>query len=137
LSDRILIDTGPVVAILSASDQYHEMCTEQLQKLRGPLLTCWPVVTEAAWLLRGFPRAVRSLLSSFKAAAFQLASLDEADLPSITAILAKYRDLGIQHADAALVRLASREGIGTVFTLDRRDFGVLATARGKKLHTIP
>jgi predicted nucleic acid-binding protein len=45
--------------------------------------------------------------------------------------------LGIQLADASLVYLANREGIETMFTLDRRDFGALRLARGKKLRLIP
>jgi len=58
-------------------------------------------------------------------------------LTGIAAILTRYRDLGVQLADASLVHLANREGIETVFTLDRRDFAVLRLARGKKFRLIP
>jgi len=44
---------------------------------------------------------------------------------------------GIQLAHASLVHLANREGIETIFTLDRRDFGVLRLARGKKFRVVP
>lgn len=103
----------------------------------GPLMTCWPVITEAAWLLRAYPRALGILLSSFDGGLFELASLNEGDLSGFAAILARYKDLGIQLADASLAHLANREGIETVFTLDRRDFGVLRMARGKKFRVIP
>lgn len=132
-----MVDTGPIVAILSASDEHHEACVEQLQFIRGPLQTCWPVITEAAWLLRAHPLAVGRLLASFGGRPFQLLALDEGDLPGIAAILAKYRSLKIQVADASLVQLANREGIETVFTLDRRDFGVMRLARGKRIRVIP
>jgi len=125
------------VAILSAADEYHEACVEQLRKIRGPLLTCWPVITEAAWLLRAHPQAIATLLSSFNAQLFQLASLDETDLSGIAATLDRYQDLRIQLADATLVHLANREGIETIFTLDRRDFNVLRLARGRKFRIIP
>jgi predicted nucleic acid-binding protein len=49
----------------------------------------------------------------------------------------RYRDLKIQLADASLLYLANREGIETIFTLDRRDFGVLRLARNRRLHIIP
>lgn len=133
----MLVDTGPIVAILSESDTYHDACIEQLHHIRGPLRTCWPVITEAAWLLRGYPQAIGRLLSSFCGRPFELVPLDETHLPGIGAILAKYQGLGIQLADASLVHLANREGIETMFTLDRRDFGVLRLARGKKLRLIP
>jgi len=137
VESSVLVDTGPIVAILSASDEYHEVCTEQLRRIKRPLLTCWPVITEAAWLLRAYPRAVRILLSSFSGNPFKLVSLSEDDLPGVAAILAKYEDMGIQLADACLVHLANREGIETIFTLDRRDFGVVRLARGKKFRVIP
>jgi predicted nucleic acid-binding protein len=133
----VLADAGPIVAILSESDEYHEACVEQLSRIKGPLLTCWPVITEVAWLLRGYPRAIARLLSSLDGQPFRLATLDAADLPGIAAILTRYRDLGVQLADAALVHLANREGIETMFTLDRRDFGVLRLAHGKKFRLIP
>ena len=102
-----------------------------------PLLTCWPVIIEVAWLLRAYPVAIRKLLSSFHGRPFEMLSLGETDLPGIAAILAKYEKMQIQLADASLVHLANREGIETMFTLDRRDFGVLRLAHGKKLRLIP
>jgi uncharacterized protein len=137
LSSRVLIDTGPIVAILSEADEYHHVCVEQLRHIRGPLLTCWPVLTEAAWLLRQWPLALGKLLSCFNGRPFELVDLDETDLSGIAAILAKYKGLGIQLADASLVHLANREEIETMFTLDGRDFGVLRRARGKKFRVIP
>ena len=68
---------------------------------------------------------------------FELIALGETDLPGVAAIFAKYPGLGIQLADAALVHLANRDGIETIFTLDRRDFGVLRLAHGKKPRVIP
>lgn len=137
MTGKLLIDTGPIVAILLDSDEHHEACVEQLRSIRGPLVTCWPVITESAWLLRPYPEAIRRLLASFRGRPFELAPLDETDLPAITAILAKYASLGIQLADASLVHLANREHIESIFTLDRRDFGVLRLAHGKKMRLIP
>jgi hypothetical protein len=137
LTDRVLVDTGPIVAILSESDKHHEACVEQLRVIQGPLLTCWPVITEAAWLLRAYPVAVGKLLSSFKSQPFELVPLNEADLAGVAGILAKYKSLGIQLADASLVHLANREGIETIFTIDQRDFRVLRLARGKRFRIIP
>jgi predicted nucleic acid-binding protein len=133
----VLADTGPIVAILSESDEHHDACIEQLQRIKGPILTCWPVVTEAVWLLRAYPASIARLLSSFNGRPFELAPLNAVDMSGISAILAKYRDLDIQLADASLVLLANREGVDTIFTLDRRDFTVLRLARGKKFRLIP
>jgi predicted nucleic acid-binding protein len=95
------------------------------------------VITEIAWLVRAYPEALNALLTSFASGPFHLGALDQGDLPGIRAILGRYRHLNIQLADAALLHLANREGIETVFTLDRRDFGVLRLARNRKLRIIP
>ena len=61
---RVLTDTGPLAAILSSTDQYHEVCRQTVQSLRGPRLSCWAVITEAAWLLQSTPGAFEKLLRS-------------------------------------------------------------------------
>ena len=137
MSGPVLADTGPIVAILSESDEHHDACIEQLQRIKGPILTCWPVITEAVWLLRAYPVAITRLLSSFKSRPFELVPLNAEDMSGILAILAKYRDRGIQLADASLVHLANREEVETMFTLDRRDFGILRRTHGKKFRLIP
>lgn len=137
MKGQVLVDTGPIVAILSQSDEHHQSCLDQLQRIRSPLLTCWPVITEAAWLLRTYPLAVGRLLSCFNGRPFELLPMAEADLSGIAAILAKYKSLGIQLADASLLHLANREGIDLLFTLDRRDFSLLRLSKGKKLRLIP
>lgn len=123
--------------MFSASDAYHRICIEQLKEIDGPLLTCWPVLTEVAWLLRSHAGAITKLLSAFWGKPFQLVELHEDDLTDISAILTQYKDLNIQLADAALLHLANREAIRTVFTLDRRDFGAFRLPRGKHLTLIP
>ena len=133
----ILVDTGPLVAIASARDQHHQLCVEQLRQLQPPLLTCWPVITEAAWLLRHHPSAVDRLLGSFEAGLLRLLTLDEKAMHWLATFLTRYRKVGAQIADGALVYLAEREGIDTVFTLDRRDFLVYRLGNGRSLRILP
>jgi len=134
---RVLADTGPIVAILSRRDQYHRQCVEALRDLPGPLFTCWPVITEAAWLLRRDANAVQKLINSLDTGFLELLPLTADDAKPIGAILKKYRDLGAQLADAALVHLAARHGLDTIFTLDHRDFSVYRLPKGKPFRIIP
>ena len=137
MPERILVDTGPLVAILARRDQYHAICVEQLRSLRTPLLTCWPVLTEAAWLLRREPSAVRRLLEGIDAGLFSPLTLDQAAPAWIARLLDRYRKLRPQLADAALVYLAEREDITTVFTLDIRDFSVYRVGRDRPFRLLP
>jgi uncharacterized protein len=49
----------------------------------------------------------------------------------------RYQSAGLQLADAALAHLAEREGIRTVFTIDRRDFSIIRLKRNRVLTIIP
>jgi predicted nucleic acid-binding protein len=133
----VLVDTGPLVAILDDQDGHHQACVHALVALEGPLYTCWPVITEAAWLLRHSPGAVRRLLDSINTSFVELLSLEGPDVPPIAAILEKYKTIRPQLADATLVYLAERERIGTIFTLDRKDFSIYRTSRGRSFRILP
>jgi len=135
-ADRLLVDTGPLVAILSPRDSNHQRCLAELDRLEPPLLTCWPVLTEAAWLLRQRPESVLKLLA-MPGELLRLVSLDESDTPAIASIMKKYGDLRLQLADATLLHLADREKIETLFTLDIRDFRVLRTQSRRRLRLVP
>lgn len=134
---RVLVDTGPLVAIASSRDNYHQVCVEQLHSLTPPLFTCWPVITEAAWLLRNEPSAIQRLLQSADTGLFKILELDEKTPAWLAKFLHRYRKLGAQAADGCLVYLAERENIDTVFTLDRRDFSVYRFKRNKSFRLLP
>jgi predicted nucleic acid-binding protein len=137
VTERALIDTGPLVGLYHNEDPHHARCRAALAGLSPPLLICWPVLTEAAWLLRKRPADLAKLFGGFAGGLFTLAPLDVDDLAAIAAIMHRYRDAGLQLADAALVHLAEREGIRTVFTLDRRDFSIVRLKRNRALKILP
>lgn len=50
MSGVIILDTGPVVAWLCATDQWHRWAVPEFERLEPPLVTCEPVLTEACFL---------------------------------------------------------------------------------------
>ena len=134
---RLLVDTGPLVAILSPDDEYHQTCAEALRQMPVPLLSCWPVITEAAWLLRKSPRAMQELLRLVSGGLVDLLPLKAGEISSIAALLKRYSDMQPELADATLVYLAEREQIDTIFSLDRRDFSVYRLGRKRVFQIIP
>jgi hypothetical protein len=80
---------------------------------------------------------VQRILSGFDVGMMQLLPLDEEAAPWISSFIKRYADIGAQLADACLVYLAEREGIDTVFTLDRRDFTVYRFGKNKSFTLIP
>jgi hypothetical protein len=134
---RVLVDTGPLVAIMSRTDQHHETCVQTLHDLSDPLFSCWPVITEAAWLLRGHAGAVRQLLDSISADFLELLPIQSGEAAEIGKLMEKYKNIRPQLADAALVHLAERDGFDVIFTLDQRDFSAYNTGRKRSFRIIP
>lgn len=137
IAKSVLLDTGLLVAMLAANDSQHARCVESARRLPSSVFTCWPVVTEDVYLLRGFHGSVDALLSRLESGAIQILAMTESDVASIRGILDKYRDQGFDFADACLMHLANRESIPSVFTLDQRHFGVYRLPNGDALQLIP
>jgi len=127
---RTLIDAGPLVALFDRDDVDHERCVAVSRHLRGEVVTVWPVITEASHLLADVPRAQDALLAKIETGDLVLADLTAADVPILRALIQKYQDQPMDLADAAVVRVAAREGIAEIFTLDRY-FRTYRGARGR------
>ena len=119
----ILVDAGPLVALIRRGDRHHELCREALQRVREPLSTVWPVVTEAMFLLRSW-RGQDALWEMVDSREVALTTLDEEDAPRMRDLMRKYKDLPMDLADAALVCAAEKLRVTKIFTLDRRDFSI-------------
>lgn len=120
----ILVDAGPLVALIDADDQHHSKCVATLQTIREPLATVWPAVTEAMYLLADVPAAQDILWEMIERGPLQLLPLYVADVSRMRELMRKYADRPMDLAGAALVRVAEREGIRKIFTIDRKDFSV-------------
>jgi predicted nucleic acid-binding protein len=132
----VLVDTGPLVAIIDSSDAFHERCVDVLRELHDPLFTVWPVITEAMHLV-GSPVAQERLWDVLEEGGLRLKPLDATDAPQMRALMRKYRDQPMDLADAALVRVAEREQLNTVFTTDRSDFSVYRLHGSRRFRLLP
>lgn len=137
MSQQVLVDTGPIVALFSKRDEHHKACVEQLHDLSAPLITCLPIITESVWLLKENPIAVQKLLNGCNGALLQLHPINDSAFPRIAEIMQQYQSLQIQFADACLVYLAEELNINTIFTLDRRDFATIRTKDNLHFQLLP
>lgn len=133
----ILIDTGPLVALLDRSDNEHHAVVSALDPIHDPLVTVWPVIVEAMYLLGFSWKAQESLWEILETGSVSILPLEEEDIPRMKKLMDKYQDLPMDLADAALVRAAEREDIARVFTLDQRDFSVYRRARKGSFTLLP
>ena len=77
---NVLLDTGPLVAIISKEDADHQASVEAFAELRDAPITCWPVLTEAAWLLRHRLEHVETLFDFAAEGIITIVDLNVADL---------------------------------------------------------
>lgn len=120
----ILVDAGPMVALVDRADQHHEACRAAMEGIEEPLATVLPALTEAMHLLSDVPNGQTTLWELIEAAPIRVLDIGEDDLPRIRELMATYSDREMDLADAALVHVAEREGLTRIFTVDRTDFTV-------------
>jgi hypothetical protein len=133
----ILVDTGPLVALIHEDDDQHQVCKATFRAITEPLGTIWPVLTEAMYLLSFSWEAQIGLWEMIETRAVEILPLGTDDVPRMRELMRKYRDLPMDLADAALVRVAERERLRRIFTLDRRDFHIYRPARIGRFAVLP
>jgi hypothetical protein len=133
----ILVDAGPLVALLHRDDQHHKKCVEALTEIRDPLVTVWPALTEAMYLLNFSWRAQDALWELVLEETIRLLPVEADDHRRMRDLMKKYRMLPMDLADAALVAVAERERIRRIFTVDRRDFSLYRPAKLGKFLIMP
>jgi uncharacterized protein len=115
---RVIVDTGPLVALLNSNDRHHEWARDAFATVEPPLLSCEAVISEACFLLRrihGGSQAVLELLSrEVVVTSFSLA----AELAPVRALMTRYASVPMALADACLVRMSELDRKATVATLD-------------------
>jgi uncharacterized protein len=121
---RLLLDTGPVVAILDGDDRRHAVCVEAVDAFHGEFVTSEAVVTEACYMLSRLPGGMVRCLDFLLRTETAILPMDEPLLRRVMVMLAKYADLPMDYADATLVAIAEDLGLRDVFTLDRKGFTV-------------
>lgn len=115
----VLVDAGALIALLDRGDRHHDACVAALGATTDALVTVWPAVTEAMHLLADTPPGQEAVLDMIDDGALDVASLDKTDVRRIKALMRKYRDLPMDFADAALVRVAERDRLTCILTFDR------------------
>lgn len=115
---QVILDTGPLVALLNARDQWHDWTRRQLAGIAPPLLTCEAVISEACFLVQragGDPEWVlRQCKIGLVTIPFSLA----ANVETVASLMRKYADVPMSLADACLVVMAQSLNTSAVLTLD-------------------
>jgi len=121
--NRVIVDTGPIVALLNARDSWHDWARDAFSRMEPPLVTCEPVLAEASHLVRKLPGGPEAVIDLVGRSVLQVAFRLDTELLALRTLLAKYRSVPMSLADACLVRMSELSPRTSVMTLDS-DFKV-------------
>ena len=115
----VILDTGPLVALVNARDSHHDWSVAQWRQIEPPLLTCESVISEACFLLRQTRSGAAPVLEMLARSALTTSFRLSEHARNIRSLMRKYSDVPMSVADACLVRMSEIIGHSTVLTLDR------------------
>jgi uncharacterized protein len=132
---KMLVDTGPLVALADRRDGHHATCTRWFHDFRGTLITTWSVLTEMSHLTPSVAAAL-GILRLAQRGGIEVLALGADELVSATDWMERYADRPMDLADASLVVAAMATGVTTVWTLDRNDFETYRLPNRKRFRLV-
>ncbi|HWP64164.1 MAG TPA: PIN domain-containing protein [Candidatus Binatia bacterium] len=132
-----VVDSGPLYAVVDASDDDHARCVDVLERLDLDLVVPALVVAEVTYLVgrRLGAEAEAAFLRGLRAVEIE-PPLPE-DWARIADLVVAYADFPLGGTDASVAVLADRLGTDLIVTLDRRHFGALRTPAGRPYRILP
>ncbi len=132
---KILIDSGPLIALFDASDKYYHKTVNFIQSNKYPLVTTLASITETLHLLDFNRNAQIDFLVWIDKGAIEIQHIDSSDFGRLKELTEKYRDLPMDFADACLLYLAEKQSLNTIATIDR-DFTIYRIGGKKKFKVV-
>ncbi|HEX4121673.1 MAG TPA: PIN domain-containing protein [Verrucomicrobiae bacterium] len=117
-SEKTLVDTGPLVALLVAKDEMHPWALRVWDELRPPLVTCQAVLSEAQFLIARFGGNATAVLEFVSRGAIHVEFDLESNVKRLLELQKSYRSLPMSLADACLVCMAEQSPRCRIVTTD-------------------
>jgi predicted nucleic acid-binding protein len=135
----LIADSGALYALYDADDHHHLKVRAVLERYAGPIIIPTAILAELDYLLREFLGidAELAFLESLQEGAFQLEPFTSSDLEHCRQLIARYRNLDLGLADAAVVATAERLGTDQILTVDERDFRAVVSREKRPFTLFP
>jgi len=135
MRNRVILDTGPLVALLNRRDRHHQWANAQWAEIAPPLITCESVLAEACYLVQPFAGGTTAVLDMARRNVLDLPFRLAEESAAVSRLLKKYQDVPMSLADSCLVRMAEQHPGSVVFTLDS-DFKLYRKHRRQRIPTL-
>lgn len=114
----VVIDTGPLVALLNRRDALHRWVRDVLDGVEPPIFTCEAVVSEACFLLRDARGGHDAVLELPERNIVQIDLHLGAEVAPVRSLMKKFANVPMSLADACLVRMTELEARSAIIALD-------------------
>jgi len=132
----VLLDAGPLVALLDRTDAQHPRVKAVAAECAPPFRTCEAVLAEAAHLLSKVDAAApASLLALGRTGAIEVVLRVEEHWDALERTILKYRDVPASLADACLIRCAEVYQEPRILTFDA-DFTIYRWSRNRRFEIL-
>jgi predicted nucleic acid-binding protein len=132
----ILLDTGPLVALLSWDDADHARAEQLFSECLPPFRCCEAVIAEACHLMRKVHKAgPAEVVALGRKGVYQISMSLEGHWTNVEALMLKYANRPISFAGACLIRCAEIHREPRILTFDS-DFQIYRWARNKKFQLL-
>ncbi len=130
MDQRIIVDTGPLVAFFNRRDEYHHWVLLQLSTLRGTLVTTESVISECLYLLDYSKVAITAIQDMVISKKLLISDVPARDFSEVLKLVEKYQDLPASRADVSLLVVYNSMKDAKILTLDS-DFKIYRATDGK------
>ena len=132
----ILLDTGPIVALLSKDDSHHDRAVRLFSECEPPFRCCEAVIAEACFLMKKVHKAgPPEVIALGRSGVFEVGMKVQDHWSSIESLLRRYSNIPISLADTCLIRMAEIHNEPRILTFDS-DFVVYRWSRLKRFEVL-
>jgi predicted nucleic acid-binding protein len=132
----VLLDAGPLVALLDRTDARHPRAKAAAAECAPPFRTCEAVLAEAAHLLSKVDAAAPAgLLALGRTGAIEVVLRVDEHWDALERTLQKYHDVPASLADACLIRCAEVYQEPRILTFDT-DFTIYRWSRNRRFEIL-
>lgn len=118
MRQRVILDTGPLVAFINRRDRFHQWARGEWDTIEPPLLTCEAVLAEACFLLQNVYGGKETVISLVNTGVVHVPFRLNEEVVRIGELLTRYQSVPMSLADACLVRMSEQYSGSSVLTMD-------------------
>lgn len=133
----LILDTGPLVALIDRSDPDHDRCREVIDSATEIRIVPVCALVEIEYQLRPWRSGFTGLMADVAAGRLHVHLPDQRELSRAASLVEEYADLPFGLVDATVLACVERLAEPKLATLDRRHFTVVRPTHVEHLRLLP